>query len=154
MSRKIDNQNLDASEIKDLTKQVERDMLLQIAETMSNYIQLVQCYSVNAKQLGIPADAFMINSGLFCFKPKIILYGSDRVKMLEYSSISKESIEIYRPGSVVAGYVNYHGDRVVRDLYGVEARYFQHEIDNLSGNDWKNRATQAARIKATKVVLH
>jgi peptide deformylase len=129
-------------------------MLIKLAETLNKYVTLVDCYSVNAPQLGLQVRAFMLNTGLFCYKPKIVLFGSTRIAMDEYSSQSKESVLISRPATIVAAYTNYKNERVLRDLDGVEARYYQHEIDNLMGISWKTRATQTALINAKKRVLH
>jgi len=154
MDQEDDFANHILSEIKDLTKQIEHGMLLTIAGVMSNYLKLVPAYSVNSKQLDIPTQAFMVNTGLFCIKPRIILFGDTKVKMEEYSSVSRNSVMIRRAETIVAGYTNYNGDRVVRDLYGIEARYFQHEVDNLNEFDWKTRGSPTAQLNAVKRTLH
>jgi len=141
-------------EINFLTSQFEYGMLFKIAEVLADYLLLTKAYSVNAKQLGMTSNSFMIMGGLFCHNPKVILYGSNRVKMDEYSSAAREHIAISRPESIVVGYNNFKGERVVRDLVGIESRYFQHELDNLSGIDWRTRATPNERLKAVKRVLH
>lgn len=141
-------------EIKLLTLEFERDMLTKVAEALYSYIDKVSCYSIGTKHLGIPTEAFMISTGLFCFKPRVLVYSPTRVKMDEYSSISRESIPITRPAGVIASYINHLGNKVVRDLDGVEARYFQHELDVMHNIDWRTRATQVARLNAAKRVLH
>lgn len=149
-----DEENLNPPEILDLTLQIERAMLQKVAEELQSYLIKTGAPSISAFTLRIPCEAFMINTGLFCYKPKILLHGATRVKMDEYSAIEKETIGIRRPETIVAGYTNYHGNRVVRDLYGIEARYYQHEIDRMMNVDWRTRATQYDRINAVKRVLH
>lgn len=151
---KLKSLNLDSPEIKSLTLQVERDMLIKIAEILSKALFLLDSYSVSAPSLGLDIPAFLLPQGLFCYMPKVILYGDTRKAMLEYCPFKKESVSIVRSTSIVVGFTNARGERVVRDLDDIQARYFQHELDSLLGIDFRTRATNAARIKAIKRKLH
>lgn len=140
------------SEINNLTSQFKSVMLLKLAETFADYLSKTDHMSVSASDLGLTYPAFMVRGGLFCYDPKIILFGANKVKDLEYGR--KAVVKIKRADSIVVAYTNFKNERVVRDLVGTEARYFQHEVDKLSGMDWRTRATQKDQIDAIKRVLH
>lgn len=151
---KIKALNLDTPEIKSLTSQMEHVMLPKVADILVKAIKVLDSYSVGAPSLGLDIPAFIINTGLFCYKGKVVLYGDTRVLMEEYCPFKKESVKILRPASIIAAFTTHDGRRIVRDLEGIEARYFQHELDNISGIDFRTRASNAARIKAKKRQLH
>jgi peptide deformylase len=151
---KLSGLNLDSPEIKSLTSQLDRDRLPIIANLLVDAIKLLDCYSVGAKNLGIEVPAFIINTGLFCYMPRIILFGDDRILMDEYCPFKRECVKIVRAKNIVVAFTDHNGRRLVRDLEGIESRYFQHEVDNILNIDFRTRASHAARIKADKRKLH
>lgn len=146
--------NLETLEIKDLTSESDRAKVVEIAGSLIEYIKRTNSYSIGAKHLGYDLPAFAIYPNFFYIYPRILMLGDTRRKMTEYCSLTRTSIDIVRPSQVLVGFTTWQGERVVKDLSGIEARYFQHECDKLVGIDFRTKATPREQIKAVKRVLH
>jgi len=113
------------------------DQLKLFANEMLACMALSDGIGLAAPQVGKNIRLFVMNNSpevLVCINPVII-------ETSEFSSVSLEGclsfpglyLDIIRPITVKVAYFDVEGDLVERDLDGILARCFQHELDHLNG---------------------
>ena len=90
-----------------------------------------------APQVGVNVNLFVMymdGQPVACVNPTIISASDEISEMYEGClSFPEVRILIKRPSDVNVRFFNANGRLVIKNLSGIEARCFQHELDHLSG---------------------
>lgn len=116
--------------------------------------------------IGLAAPQVEYNKAVFVFKPFNIEGHTDPIAIFNPSIINVGThmhtategclsfpgleLEIKRPESITAEYLDVHGQKRVLYLQGIDARCFLHEFDHLCGNDFTQRVSKLKRDMALK----
>ncbi|KRX07698.1 Peptide deformylase [Pseudocohnilembus persalinus] len=77
--------------------------------------------------------------------PEIITYSNETdIQEEGCLSIPRYLAMVKRPTQIKVNYFNYQGYQIIKEMYGIQARIFQHEYDHLEG---QNMLTKAIEIK-------
>ena len=110
---------------------------LRLAQRMVQTMIREQGVGLAANQVGVDIRLFVmyVDGELFhCFDPEIIDHSIDQIMSREGClSFPGEQCEIPRYRTIRARYANANGHFQERDLSGLAARCFQHELDHLNG---------------------
>ena len=114
-------------------EELARDLI----ETMKEFNGL----GLSANQVGIKERAFVMykdvnkRETLACFNPHVLEYSEEKVLMdegcLSYPGLW---LKISRPSAVIVEFENESGENEQFQLYGLESRIFQHEMDHMEGD--------------------
>lgn len=107
-----------------------------------------------ANQVGVPYRIFAMRGqpeNFVCFNPKIV-QPSEMTVELEEGSLTYKGllVKITRPQHVRVRFTAPNGDIMTKQFTGMTARVFQHELDNLDGVVFYNRANRFHRDQALK----
>lgn len=84
-----------------------------------------------------------------CFNPKIITYSENCHKAEEGClSFPNLYLKVSRSASITAEWQNEFGELKSLNLYGIEARCFQHELDHLNGITFISKVGKTSLILA------
>ena len=130
-------------------EELARDLI----ETMKQFNGL----GLSANQVGIKERAFVMYKDLnkretmACFNPHILEYSEEKVLMdegcLSYPGLW---LKISRPSAVIVEFENESGTKDQFQLFGLESRVFQHEMDHMEGTNFTNRVSKLKMDMAKK----
>ena len=108
-----------------------------LKEKLIKSLHQEDCISLSACQLGRSEAMFVMyskNRLITCINPEILWESKDTISTKEHcASFPKLSIDLARPKKIIVRYTNTKGDSITETLEGIDARYFQHELDHLNG---------------------
>ena len=122
-------------------EELARDLI----ETMKEFNGL----GLSANQVGIKERAFVMykdvnkRETLACFNPHVLEYSEEKILMdegcLSYPGLW---LKISRPSAVIVEFENESGENEQFQLYGLESRIFQHEMDHMQGTNFTKRVSK------------
>ncbi|NBW56541.1 peptide deformylase [bacterium] len=115
--------------------------------------------------IGLAANQVGINTRVFVMGLDEIMFGIFNPVIVEYSdqlenmdegclSFPGMSLNIKRPGSIVATYKDSKGKEFTNRFEGLSARVFQHEYDHMIGKTFKSHVSQLKWNLAVKKKNH
>ena len=130
-------------------EELARDLI----ETMKEFNGL----GLSANQVGIKERAFVMykdvnkRETLACFNPHVLEYSEEKILMdegcLSYPGLW---LKISRPSAVIVEFENESGENEQFQLYGLESRIFQHEMDHMQGKDFRDHVSKLKLNMAIK----
>ena len=130
-------------------EELARDLI----ETMKEFNGL----GLSANQVGIKERAFVMykdvnkRETLACFNPHVLEYSEEKILMDEgWLSYPGLWLKISRPSAVIVEFENESGENEQFQLYGLESRIFQHEMDHMQGKDFRDHVSKLKLNMAIK----
>jgi peptide deformylase len=130
-------------------KELARDLI----ETM----KIANGLGLSANQVGVRERAFVMykdvnkRETLACFNPHVLEYSEEKILMdegcLSYPGLW---LKINRPTAVIVEFENESGTNEQFQLYGLESRIFQHEMDHMQGKDFRDHVSKLKLNMALK----
>lgn len=121
-----------AAAIADITPEI-KELGGRMAETLQKY----QGVGLAGPQVGVSLRVIVVQDGdkaIVCVNPEITRQSKETAIEEEGClSIPTIFLLIRRPVSITVTYRDLNGERVKRNVTGLTARIFQHEIDHLNG---------------------
>ena len=101
---------------------------------------------LSANQCGVMERAFVMYSDvkkkeiLACFNPKIIKEGDEKV-LIDEGCLSYPGlwVKVERSETIEVEYEDEKGEKIQRELYGLQSRIFQHEYDHMEGSNFTEK---------------
>jgi len=126
----------------DLNRQELKDNLI---ETMEHY----RGVGLSANQCGVMERVFVMYSDInkkeiiACFNPKIVTESPENILMdegcLTYPGLW---IKVSRPDHIACSFEDENGELNEVEMFGLEARIFQHEYDHMIGTNFTKRVSK------------
>ena len=134
----------------ELNRQEIKDNLI---ETMQHY----EGIGLSANQVGVMERVFVMYNHvetkqiIACFNPKIIKEGEEKV-LIDEGCLSFPGlwVKVNRPETIVVEYEDENGEKVQRELYGLQSRIFQHEYDHMEGSNFTEKVSKLKLDMAIK----
>ena len=125
----------------ELNRQEIKDNLI---ETMQHY----EGIGLSANQVGVMERVFVMYNHvetkqiIACFNPKIIKEGEEKV-LIDEGCLSFPGlwVKVNRPETIEVEYEDENGEKVQRELYGLQSRIFQHEYDHMEGSNFTEKVS-------------
>ena len=134
----------------ELNRQEIKDNLI---ETMQHY----EGIGLSANQVGVMERVFVMYNHvetkqiIACFNPKIIKEGEEKVLIDEGClSFTGLWVKVNRPETIEVEYEDENGEKVQRELYGLQSRIFQHEYDHMEGSNFTEKVSKLKLDMAIK----
>ena len=109
---------------------------LRLAQNLIQLMMRENGIGLAANQAGLEIRLFVmfVDREIFhCFNPEIISTSQEYESMQEGClSFPEQRCEVLRPKSIIARYANARGQYQERELHGLAARCYQHELDHLN----------------------
>ena len=129
-----------------LSEDLDRGTLTEnLVETMREY----KGVGLSASQCGVMERVFVMYSDvkerkiISCYNPQILEYSEASVVMdegcLSYPGLW---LKVKRPEGVKVEFEDDMGTRQEYQLFGLEARIFQHEMDHMEGTDFTQKVSR------------
>ena len=129
-----------------LSEDLDRGTLTEnLVETMRDYKGI----GLSASQCGVMERVFVMYSDvnerkiIACFNPQILEYSEDIVEMdegcLTYPGLW---LKIKRPEGIKVQFEDETGTKQEYQMFGLESRIFQHEMDHMEGTDFTRRVSK------------
>ena len=129
-----------------LSEDLDRGTLTEnLVETMRDYKGI----GLSASQCGVMERVFVMYSDvkerkiIACYNPQILEYSEDIVEMdegcLTYPGLW---LKIKRPEGIKVQFEDETGTKQEYQLFGLESRIFQHEMDHMEGTDFTRRVSK------------
>ena len=129
-------------------------------ELKENLIETMQSsfgVGLSANQCGVMERAFVMYSDIDtkeligCFNPKITGYSKEKILMdegcLTYPGLW---VKVRRAEDVTCSYEDENGGVQEAQMFGLEARIFQHEYDHMEGTNFTNHVSKLKLDRAKK----
>ena len=126
----------------ELNRQEIKDNLI---ETMQHY----EGIGLSANQVGVMERVFVMYNHvetkqiIACFNPKIIKEGEEKV-LIDEGCLSFPGlwVKVNRSETIEVEYEDENGEKVQRELYGLQSRIFQHEYDHMEGSNFTEKVSK------------
>ena len=129
-----------------LSEDLDRGTLTEnLVETMRDYKGI----GLSASQCGVMERVFVMYSDvkerkiIACYNPQILEYSEDIVEMdegcLTYPGLW---LKIKRPEGIKVQFEDETGTKQEYQMFGLESRIFQHEMDHMEGTDFTQRVSK------------
>jgi len=151
----VENTNLILSiSIEKCSESLDRNELKEnLIETMQSSFGV----GLSANQCGVMERAFVMYSDINtkeiigCFNPKITEYSEEKILMdegcLTYPGIW---VKVQRSENITCSYEDENGGVQEAQMFGLEARIFQHEYDHMEGTNFTNHVSKLKLDMAKK----
>ena len=134
----------------ELNRQEIKDNLI---ETMQHY----EGIGLSANQVGVMERVFVMYNHvetkqiIACFNPKIIKEGEEKV-LIDEGCLSFPGlwVKVNRSETIEVEYEDENGEKVQRELYGLQSRIFQHEYDHMEGSNFTEKVSKLKLDMAIK----
>ncbi len=134
----------------ELNRQEIKDNLI---ETMQHY----EGIGLSANQVGVMERVFVMYNHvetkqiIACFNPKIIKEGEEKV-LIDEGCLSYPGlwVKVSRSETIEVEYEDENGEKVQRELYGLQSRIFQHEYDHMEGSNFTEKVSKLKLDMAIK----
>ena len=121
-------------------------------EMKDNLIETMQHYEgigLSANQCGIMERVFVMYNHvqtkqiIACFNPKIIKKGKEKV-LIDEGCLSFPGlwVKVNRSETIEVEYEDENGEKIQRELYGLQSRIFQHEYDHMEGSNFTEKVSK------------
>lgn len=109
-----------------------------LANELVNFMNKKKALGLAANQVGQNVRLFVMRTGsgtiLRCFNPSIIGHNEHyQIAVEGCLSFPGEFVDVPRLSGIKVNYCNAKGEEIERELFGLDARVFQHELDHLNG---------------------
>ena len=129
-----------------LSEDLDRGTLTEnLVETMREYKGI----GLSASQCGVMERVFVMYSDIkerkiiSCYNPQILEYSEDIVEMDEGClTFPGLWLKIKRPEGIKVQFEDETGTKQEYQLFGLESRIFQHEMDHMEGTDFTQRVSK------------
>ena len=129
-----------------LSEDLDRGTLTEnLVETMRDYKGI----GLSASQCGVMERVFVMYSDvkerkiIACYNPQILEYSEDIVEMDEGClTFPGLWLKIKRPEGIKVQFEDETGTKQEYQLFGLESRIFQHEMDHMEGTDFTQRVSK------------
>ena len=129
-----------------LSEDLDRGTLTEnLVETMRDYKGI----GLSASQCGVMERVFVMYSDvkerkiIACYNPQILEYSEDIVEMDEGClTFPGLWLKIKRPDGIKVQFEDETGTKQEYQLFGLESRIFQHEMDHMEGTDFTRRVSK------------
>ena len=129
-----------------LSEDLDRGTLTEnLVETMRDYKGI----GLSASQCGVMERVFVMYSDvkerkiIACYNPQILEYSEDIVEMDEGClTFPGLWLKIKRPEGIKVQFEDETGTKQEYQLFGLESRIFQHEMDHMEGTNFTNRVSR------------
>jgi peptide deformylase len=126
----------------------------KLAHDMVDFMYGAGGIGLAANQVGLPHRVFVMRASpenLACFNPRVVLASSETI-LLEESCLTYPglSVRVKRPKHVKVRFQGPDGDTHTRQMTGITARVFQHELGHLNGETFYNLASRYHRDAALR----
>jgi len=129
-------------------------------ELKDNLIETMQHYEgigLSANQVGVMERVFVMYNHvetkqiIACFNPKIIKEGEEKV-LIDEGCLSFPGlwVKVNRSETIEVEYEDENGEKVQRELYGLQSRIFQHEYDHMEGSNFTEKVSKLKLDMAIK----
>ena len=129
-----------------LSEDLDRGILTEnLVETMREYKGI----GLSASQCGVMERVFVMYSDIkerkiiSCYNPQILEYSEDIVEMdegcLTYPGLW---LKVKRPEGIKVQFEDETGTKQEYQLFGLESRIFQHEMDHMEGTNFTQRVSK------------
>ena len=134
----------------ELNRQELKDNLI---ETMQHF----EGIGLSANQCGIMERVFVMYNHIetkqimAVFNPKIIKEGKEKV-LIDEGCLSYPGlwVKVSRSETVEVEYEDEKGEKIQRELYGLQSRIFQHEYDHMEGSNFTEKVSKLKLDMALK----
>jgi len=134
----------------ELNRQEIKDNLI---ETMQHY----EGIGLSANQVGVMERVFVMYNHvetkqiIACFNPKIIKEGEEKV-LIDEGCLSFPGlwVKVNRSETIEVEYEDENGEKIQRELYGLQSRIFQHEYDHMEGSNFTEKVSKLKLDMAIK----
>ena len=129
-----------------LSEDLDRGTLTEnLVETMREY----KGVGLSASQCGVMERVFVMYSDIkerkiiACYNPQILEYSEDIVEMDEGClTFPGLWLKIKRPEGIKVQFEDETGTKQEYQMFGLESRIFQHEMDHMEGTDFTQRVSK------------
>ena len=129
-----------------LSEDLDRGTLTEnLVETMREYKGI----GLSASQCGVMERVFVMYSDvkgrkiISCYNPQILEYSEEIVEMDEGClTFPGLWLKIKRPEGIKVQFEDETGTKQEYQLFGLESRIFQHEMDHMEGTDFTQRVSK------------
>ena len=129
-----------------LSEDLDRGILTEnLVETMREY----KGVGLSANQCGVMERVFVMYSDvkerkiISCYNPQILEYSENTVDMDEGClTFPGLWLKVKRPQGIKVEFEDEMGTRQEYQLFGLEARIFQHEMDHMEGTDFTQKVSK------------
>jgi len=129
-----------------LSEDLDRGTLTEnLVETMRDYKGI----GLSANQCGVMERVFVMYSDvkerkiISCYNPQILEYSENTVDMDEGClTFPGLWLKVKRPQGIKVEFEDEMGTRQEYQLFGLEARIFQHEMDHMEGTDFTQKVSK------------
>ena len=129
-----------------LSEDLDRGTLTEnLVETMREYKGI----GLSANQCGVMERVFVMYSDvkerkiISCYNPQILEYSENTVDMDEGClTFPGLWLKVKRPQGIKVEFEDEMGTRQEYQLFGLEARIFQHEMDHMEGTDFTQKVSK------------
>lgn len=127
---------------------------VEFSKDLVKYMYDINAVGIAANQVGTPYRIFAMRGqpeNFVCFNPKIVQPSAAEV-ILEESDVAYPGliVKVKRPQHLRVRFTTPNGETLTKQFTGLTARIFQHEIDNLDGVLFYNRANRYHRDQAMR----
>lgn len=129
----------------------------ELASSLIETMKSQNGIGLSANQVGLKERAFVMykdlkkRETLACFNPHVLEYSKEKVLMdegcLSYPGLW---LKINRPSAIIVEFENESGTKEQFQLYGLESRVFQHEMDHMQGKDFRDHVSKLKLNMAQK----
>ena len=129
-----------------LSEDLDRGTLTEnLVETMREYKGI----GLSASQCGVMERVFVMYSDvkerkiISCYNPQILEYSEEIVEMDEGClTFPGLWLKIKRPEGIKVQFEDERGTKQEYQMFGLESRIFQHEMDHMEGTDFTRRVSK------------
>ena len=129
-----------------LSEDLDRGTLTEnLVETMREYKGI----GLSASQCGVMERVFVMYSDIkerkiiSCYNPQILEYSEEIVEMDEGClTFPGLWLKVKRPEGIKAQFEDETGTKQEYQMFGLESRIFQHEMDHMEGTDFTRRVSK------------
>ena len=138
---------------KDINFAVKKGLKDNLIETMQHY----EGIGLSANQVGVMERVFVMYNHvetkqiIACFNPKIIKEGEEKV-LIDEGCLSFPGlwVKVNRSETIEVEYEDENGEKIQRELYGLQSRIFQHEYDHMEGSNFTEKVSKLKLDMAIK----
>ena len=119
---------------------------MELKMKLIEHMKFYQGIGLSANQIGIMERVFVMYSDvkkrevIACFNPKILDESPKKVLMDEGClSFPGLWLKVNRPEAIEVEYEDEKGEKIQRELYGLQSRIFQHEYDHMEGSNFTEK---------------
>lgn len=126
---------------------------IQLAKDLYETLMETKYLGLSAPQVGLPYRVFALRTvpGIVCFNPRVVDRSSEEIILDEMSmTFAHLAVPVKRPKKIKVRYFEPNGNVKTETFDGMTARYFLHQLDNLDGIVYTERANKVHLERAMR----